>query len=199
MFTTRPEIAGTFGAVTSTHWIASAVGMSVLERGGNAADAAVSAGFVLTVVEPHLNGPLGEVPILVWPGAAEAPEVICGQGVAPAGLTRERLAAEGFDHVPGAGLLAAVVPGAFDAWMALLEAHGTWPLADVLAPAIHYAEAGHPVLPRVSATIAGRAAFFRDHWPSSAEVWVETPPGALLKNPDLAATWRRLVAEAEAA
>src|SRR5215212_11203788 len=55
-FTTRPEIVGTFGAVASTHWIASAVGMSVLERGGNAFDAAVSAGFVLHVVEPHMNG-----------------------------------------------------------------------------------------------------------------------------------------------
>ena len=69
VFTTRPELRGDFGMVASTHWLASAVGMSVLERGGNAADAAVAAGFVLQVVEPHLNGPGGEVPILLWDAA----------------------------------------------------------------------------------------------------------------------------------
>ncbi len=56
-FTTRPELAGTFGMVASTHWLASAAGMAVLEKGGNAFDAAVAAGLVLQVVEPHLNGP----------------------------------------------------------------------------------------------------------------------------------------------
>ena len=65
MFTTRPEIAGTFGVVASTHWIASQVGMAVLERGGNAFDAAVAAGFTLHMAEPHLNGPGGDAPIIL--------------------------------------------------------------------------------------------------------------------------------------
>lgn len=64
VFTTRPELVGTFGMVASTHWLASAVGMAVLEDGGNAFDAVVAAGFVLQVVEPHLNGPGGEVPVV---------------------------------------------------------------------------------------------------------------------------------------
>jgi len=64
-FTTRPELAGTFGMVATTHWLASAVGMKLLEAGGTAADAAAGAGFVLQVVEPHLNGPLGDMPALV--------------------------------------------------------------------------------------------------------------------------------------
>ncbi|MGL4413821.1 gamma-glutamyltransferase, partial [Roseinatronobacter monicus] len=64
-FTTRPEILGTFGVVTTTHWIASSAGMAMLERGGNAFDAAVAAGLVLQVVEPHLNGPGGELPAIL--------------------------------------------------------------------------------------------------------------------------------------
>lgn len=63
-FTTRPEIRGSFGVTTSTHWIASTVGFGILEKGGNAFDAAVAAGFVLQVVEPHLNGPAGDLPII---------------------------------------------------------------------------------------------------------------------------------------
>src|ERR1700726_3375039 len=84
-FTTRPEIEGTFGVVTSTHWIATAVGMSILERGGNAFDAGVATGFPLQVVEPHLNGPGGHVPIIVHDTKRGRTEVICGQGPAPAG------------------------------------------------------------------------------------------------------------------
>ncbi|HET6813416.1 MAG TPA: gamma-glutamyltransferase, partial [Actinomycetota bacterium] len=67
MVATRPELRGSFGMVSSTHWLASGAGMAMLERGGNAFDAAVAAGLVLQVVEPHLNGPGGEVPILAAP------------------------------------------------------------------------------------------------------------------------------------
>ena len=66
-FTTRPEIEGTFGVVTSTHWIATAVGMSILEKGGNAFDAGCATAFTLQVVEPHLNGPGGDVPSPINP------------------------------------------------------------------------------------------------------------------------------------
>src|SRR5438552_7288789 len=82
-FTTRPELAGTFGMVASTHWLASTAGMAVLERGGNAFDAAVAAGLVLQVVEPHQNGPGGDVVIVLKAANAERPAAVCGQGVAP--------------------------------------------------------------------------------------------------------------------
>ncbi|MFD0732589.1 gamma-glutamyltransferase family protein [Planotetraspora mira] len=186
--------------VASTHWLASAAGMSVLERGGNAFDAAVTAGFVLQVAEPHLNGPGGEVPILLWSEAEQRPFVVCGQGVAPAAATIERFTDLGLDVVPGTGLLAATVPGAFGGWMLMLERWGTWSLADVLEPAISYAEHGVPVLERVSATIGTVERLFSEDWPTSAATWLphgQVPePGSRLTNPVLAATYRRLVTEA---
>lgn len=202
-FTTRPEISGTFGVVASTHWIATAVGFGILERGGNAFDAAVATGFTLQVVEPHLNGPGGEVPAIVQVAGAEAPKVLCGQGSAPAGATIEHYRAEGLDRIPGSGLLATVVPGAFDAWMVMLRDHGTMRLRDVLEPAIHYARSGYPLLARAAETIAGLADMFRDEWPSSAATWLprDAVPvaGRLFCNPALADTWERIVTEAESA
>ena len=169
-FTTRPEIRGTFGVVASTHWIASAVGMSILEKGGNAFDAAAAAGFTLQVVEPHLNGPLGEAPILVWSEANRRCDMICGQGVAPAAATIERFRELGLDLIPGTGLLAAAVPAAFGAWMRLLRDYGTMPLAEILGPAIGYAENGYPAVHQIGddgrhrrrAVPPGMAEFCRD-------------------------------------
>jgi gamma-glutamyltranspeptidase / glutathione hydrolase len=202
-FTTRPEIQGTFGVATSTHWIASAVGMKLLEAGGTAFDAAAGMGFVLHVVEPHLNGPLGDMPALIRLAGADRPTVVCGQGTAPAGATIAHYRSEGLDVIPGSGLLATVIPGAFDAWMLMLRDHGRLPLRDILEPAIHYARHGHPVLPRVTETIAGLADFFRDEWPTSFETWLPggaaPAAGGLMRNPALADTWERLLAEAETA
>src|SRR5690554_2190843 len=105
-FTTRPELRGTLGAVSATHWLASTAGMSLLEAGHTAFDAAVAAGFVLQIVEPHLNGPGGEVPIIVTP-KGERPIVISGQGPSPARATLEHFRKLGLDLVPGTGLLPA--------------------------------------------------------------------------------------------
>src|SRR5580692_5740760 len=99
-FTTRPEIEGTFGVVTSTHWIATAVGMATLEKGGNAFDAACATAFTLQVVEPHLNGPGGDVPVILFDVKRGRTEVICGQGVAPAAATIAYYRARGLDLVP---------------------------------------------------------------------------------------------------
>lgn len=200
-FTTRPELKGTYGMVASTHWMASAVGMRLLERGGNAFDAAAAMGFVLHVVEPHLNGPFGDMPALIRPAGASEPTVVCGQATAPAGATITHYKSEGLDMIPGSGLLATVIPGAFDAWMLILRDHGQLPLRDILEPAVHYARSGHPMLPRVAATISGLAEFFRAEWPSSAQTWLPNghAPAAqdLFCNPDFADMWERLLEEAE--
>ncbi|MFJ4973949.1 gamma-glutamyltransferase family protein [Streptomyces coeruleorubidus] len=198
MFTTRPTLQGTFGMVSSTHWLASQSAMAVLEGGGNAYDAAVAGAFVLHVVEPHLNGPAGEVPILLAPSGGEV-RVLCGQGVAPAGATVAHYRGLGLDLVPGTGPLAAAVPGAFDAWMVLLRDHGTKSLADVLKYAIGYAEHGHAPVERVGETVETVRELFETEWTSSAAVYLpggKAPrPGELLRNPALAATWKRLLAE----
>ena len=199
MFTTRPEIAGTFGVVASTHWIASGVGMAVLERGGNAFDAAVAAGFALHVAEPHLNGPLGDAPIIINDARTGAQHVICGQGTSPAAATLEEFARRGLDLIPATGLLPAVVPGAFDAWCLLLRDWGTWELADVLAFAIGYAERGIPIVPRISAAIETIRPMFEAEWTSSIPEYMPDgvpKPGDLMRRPGLAATYRRVLAEA---
>jgi len=201
-FTTRPEIQGTFGVIASTHWLASASGMAVLERGGNAFDAAVAAGFVLQVVEPHLNGPGGEVPIILHDAANDRQAVICGQGVAPTAATIERYRDFGLDLVPGSGLLAAVVPGAFDAWLLMLRDYGSLPPRAVLEFAIAYAEGGYPLVSGIADKIAIVRDLFRQDWPTSAAVYLpggDVPsPGSRFRNPALAATYRRLLDEAEA-
>jgi gamma-glutamyltranspeptidase / glutathione hydrolase len=198
MFTTRPEIAGTFSVVATTHWIASQVGMAVLERGGNAFDAAVAAGFVLHVAEPHLNGPGGDAPIIIHSERTGTQHVICGQGVAPRKATLE--AFRDLDLIPATGLLPAVVPGAFDAWCLMLRDWGTWEFADVLAFAIGYARNGVPVVPRISATIEAMRPLFETEWQSSAAVFLpdgNVPvPGTLFARPALAATYERLCREA---
>jgi gamma-glutamyltranspeptidase/glutathione hydrolase len=197
-FTTRPQLVGTFGMAASTHATATAVAQAVLERGGNAFDAACAGGFVLHIVEPHLNGPGGDLVGLFQPSDAAAPTVLMGQGAAPAGATIAHFESEGLDLVPGAGGLAAAIPAAVDAWLLLLRDHGTWSVADVVAYAIEYAEAGHPLLPAAAATIRRVAGLFRDHWPSSADLWMpdgEAPAaGTLHRNPSYAAVLRRVAA-----
>ncbi|WP_205315168.1 gamma-glutamyltransferase family protein [Nonomuraea lactucae] len=199
-FTTRPTLEGTVGMAASTHWAASATAMGVLERGGTAFDAAVAAGFVLQVVEPHLNGPGGDLVALFTTGSDPTPRVLDGQGPAPAGASAKRYRELGMDRVPGAGALAAAIPGAVDAWLMLLRDLGTWEVADVVAPAIGYARHGFPAVEGICATISTVSGLFRDHWTDSAALWLPggRPPvrGQILRNPAWADTLERLTAAA---
>jgi gamma-glutamyltranspeptidase/glutathione hydrolase len=202
-FTTRPEIDGTFGVVASTHWIGTAVGMGILERGGNAFDAGIATAFTLQVVEPHLCGPGGDVPVMLCAADGVSPKVVCGQGPAPAGATiahyRDHL---GLDIVPGTGLLPACIPGTFETYMMVLRDYGTMRLRDVLEAAIGYAEHGYPLVERASATIGTVAQLFREHWPTSAAVYLRQgkvpEPGTLFVNRQMAETYTRILREAEA-
>jgi len=202
-FTTRPELIGTFGVVASTHWLASQSAMAMLEHGGNAFDAAAAGAFTLQVCEPHLNGPLGDAPILLRAAGEAEVRVLCGQGPAPIAATLETFKALDIDLVPESGLLPAVVPGAFNAWLTLLADYGTLDLETVLAPAIHYAQTGVPVVYQLHEAIGLHAQMFKDHWRTSEAVYLPggTVPeiGSLLKNPELATLLRRLTGEAKTA
>ncbi len=181
--------------VASTHWLASQTGMAVLERGGNAFDAAVATGFVLQVVEPHLNGPGGEVPAVFWSVEEGKPLALCGQGVAPAAATIERFHELGHELIPGTGVLAACVPGAFGGWLLLLRDFGTWRLEDVLEHAIGYAERGYPLVAGIRATI-DKTTELLESWPGSRDLYLPPPEvGSLFRNAALAATYRRIVEE----
>ncbi|MEO3977525.1 gamma-glutamyltransferase [Streptomyces sp. CAU 1734] len=203
MLPSKPELTGTIGAVSSTHWLASNAGMRILESGGNAFDAAAAAGFVLQVVEPHFNGPGGDVSIVALRAGAESADAICGQGPMPGRAAPEVFAALGLTHIPGSGLLPACVPGAFGGWLRLLAEFGTLRVADVLGPAIEYAEHGYPLLPETALAVEILAPLFRAEWKGSAEVWLPDgrapKAGSRFRNPALAHTYRRIIKEAESA
>lgn len=198
---TRPTLVGNFGMAASTHWLASASAMSVLEAGGNAFDAAVAAGFVLQVVEPNLSGPAGEVPAVVWSERDQRVEVVCGQGTAPPAATIEHFRVDlGLEVVPGTGTLPAVVPGAFGGWMLMLQRWGSWRLADVLGYALGYARRGFPAAPLVTQAIANVSEMFRTDWPTSGAAWLidgRAPAvGSRLRRTRLAETYERVLREA---
>jgi len=188
--------------VSSTHWLASQTGMAILERGGNAFDAAVAAGFVLQVVEPHLNGPGGDLPIILWDAHRAKVDVICGQGPAPRAASIRHFHELGLDDVPGTGLLAACVPGAFGGWLMLLGEHGTMRLRDVLQYAIEYATSGYPMVPAIAQAITHMEPVFRSEWLESARIYLThgvPEPGTTFRNPDLGHTYQRILEQAEGA
>ena len=203
MLKSRPELVGVFGVVASTHWQASAAGMAMLEKGGNAFDAAVAAGCVLHVVEPDQNGPGGDAPLILWSRKKEKVEVVCGQGVAPAAIGVGALRDMGLDLMPGIGHLPAVTPGSFGAWMLLLRDYGSLAPREVLEPAIAVAREGFLVTPTVENVLRRSRDFMLEHWPTSAEAYLargDAPAaGTLHALPAMAGVFERLASEAEAA
>ncbi len=195
------ELVGTFGMVASTHWLASNVAMGILERGGNAFDAAAAGGFALQAAQPHQHGPGGDMPVVFWSADERRIRVLCGQGVAPAAATSAAFGGLGLDDIPGTGLLAACVPGVFDGWMALLAEYGTLPLRDIMAPAIGLFEDGVFAGPWLRAELDGVAELFGTEWTTSEAQWgpvrSDAAAGRLIRQPALAASYRRVLQHAE--
>jgi gamma-glutamyltranspeptidase/glutathione hydrolase len=193
--------AQSVNAVSGNCSLAVETAADIMRLGGNAFDACAAAGLALQVVEPHQCGLGGEVVALLQSAGRDRPSVLCGQGTAPTGATLERYRREGLTTIPGQGLMAAVVPGAFDAWMILLREFGTMRLREVMAPALRFAHDGFAINDRASLAISRSERMFRTKWPSSAAVFLSNgrapAPGERLENRALAATYQRILKEAE--
>jgi gamma-glutamyltranspeptidase/glutathione hydrolase len=193
----RPDVGGIEAAVTSDHVLASAAGMEVLKRGGNAVDAAITMAGVLAVVRPHMNGVGADNFMLIR--LAKTGEIVAlnGSGRAGAKATPAFFREKGLTAVPSSGILSVSVPGAVRGWADALQRYGTITLAQALQPAIRYAERGFPVSPRLNADITeSKKKVAAD--PELARIFLpngEAPPvGALLKQPELARTLRGIAA-----
>lgn len=199
-FTTRPTLMGTHGMVSSTHYLATQAGLQALRRGGNAVDAGATMWFCHTVLEPHLAGVAGEVPILLWWADEDRVLAVNGQGPAPRAATIGWFREHGYDLIPEDGFLPAVVPGAFDAWLTLLDDYGTFSLGDVMESSIEMAGDGFPAYGHLVTAIASSEKRFKSEWPTTAEVYLpngQAPGvGSMLRNPDWARTFKE-VAEVE--
>ena len=148
--TTRPVVSGAQGVVAAGHPLVSMAGMRMLLSGGNAFDAAVAAGFAAAVVEPTASYTLcGECVALIHDARKRESFAVSGQGTAPALATTALFRGRGLDRIPtGPGAeahLSFTVPGAVDAYLTVLETHGTKTVTEVLAPAVRYAERGFPM------------------------------------------------------
>src|SRR5271166_2647564 len=216
MSTIYPLIMGRRVMLATEHYLSAAAGARIFARGGNAIDAAVAATFVEGVVNPHMHTIGGEAPMLIYSASADRVVAINGNMMAPERATIAHFRALGIELIPGAGLLAAGVPAAFDALVIALRDFGTRPLAEVLEPALELADEGFPMHVGLSGQPAGaddavagagaslhsNAERFLTHWPSTARVYLpdgKVPqPGSVLRKPALANFFKRVL-EAESA
>ena len=200
VFTTRPVVMGTHGMVTSNHYLASVAGLQALKRGGNVVDAGSTMWFCLTVLKPWLVGVAGEVPILIYWADEEKVLAVNGQGPMPEAATIDWFVDHGYNLIPEDGFLPAVVPGAFDAWLTILDEYGTMSLSDVMAPAIRLAGEGFPVYPGLITALKLRAKRFMEEWQESAAIYLPNGKipkvGTILKTTNWAKTFSQ-VAEVE--
>ena len=194
----RPAVPGPNGLVTAGHPLASMAGLRMLMAGGNAADAAVATLATLNVVRPQMSGMAGNGFVTLYDRVSDRVYSLGATGAAPLAIDPASLEADELNK----GIRAGVVPGLFGGWIALLDRFGTMSLAQVLAPAIGYAEDGHPIEASVVAAIESHRDLF-ESFPSSRRMFLPRgrvpEPGETFRMPDLANTLRKVVeAEQEA-
>ena len=206
----RPTIMGTHGMVASEHYLSALIGVQILQRGGNAVDAAVAATFAEGVVNPHMHTLGGEVPMLIYMADRQQVWAVNGNTAAPQAATIKWYTDHGFSLIPGEGVLAAGVPAACGALLTALEHFGTMSLAEVLQPALELARDGFPMHPGLHGpsdylpfSIWHAQEKFRSRWPTSAQVYLpggQLPAvGDIVRNPDLAWTFAQLLQAEQAA
>jgi len=191
-FATRPVLQGTLGMVAAGHYLASAVGLRMLEKGGNAVDAGVAAGFAVALLKPQSVGIGGEVPILIHLADQHRSVAINGQGWAPRAATIDWFRAHNVSLIPSDGFLPATVPAQFAAWCTALREFGTLSLSDVLGPAVDLAEGGFPMYAALRNAVIKVRQRFSEEWPTSGAIYLRDgeplAEGELVPNPDWART-----------
>src|SRR3989441_1344984 len=153
----RSTVYAPHGMIATSQPLATAAGLAVLERGGNAVDAAVTAAAVLNVVEPQMTGVGGDMFAIVWSAKDRKLYGLNASGRSGSLMTREALLARGHRTMPEETVEDVTVPGALSGWDALLHRYGTITLAEALQPAIAYADGGFPVTPIIAADWAAEA------------------------------------------
>ena len=191
-FATRPVLRGTLGMVAAGHYLAAAIGLNVLEKGGNAVDAGVAAGFAVALLKPQSVGIGGEVPILIHMAGQNRTVAINGQGWAPRAATIDWFRSRGISLIPSDGFLPATVPAQFASWCTALQHFGTASLADVLGPAVDLAEGGFPMYAALHNAILKVAGRYSAEWPTSAALYLQggrpAAEGTLIRNPEWSRT-----------
>lgn len=202
-FAGRSTVYAPQGMIATSQPLATAAGLKVLQDGGNAVDAAVTAAAVLNVTEPHMTGAGGDVFAILWLAGEERLTGLASHGRAGSLLTAEELRSRGHDEMPYAGAEAVTVPGAVAGWAALLEEHGTLTLAEALGPAIRIAEEGFPVTPIIAGQWEGQTDYLKGNDGARATYLIDgeraPEPGEWFRNPDLARSFRTLADRGPAA
>ena len=194
----RSPVLGRNGMIASSQPLATAAGLRILQQGGNAVDAALAAAAVLNVVEPMMTGIGGDAFALVYWSKTRQLHGFNGSGRAPYRMTLDYLKKKGYSQMPESGPDTVTVPGAVDAWIALLEKFGTLRLEQILAPAIEYAESGFPVSEIIANQWSTTVPLLqRDPWAARTYLYSGRAPqhGDVVRNPNLAATLRKIARE----
>jgi gamma-glutamyltranspeptidase/glutathione hydrolase len=192
----RSVVRASNGMVATSQPLASQVGLDILKRGGNAVDAAIAIAAMLNVTEPNMTGVGGDAFMMVYFSKTKKLEALNASGRAPRALNLEHFTSRKVTQMPLSGMETITVPGAFDGWITLLEKHGTMKLADLMAPAIGYAENGFPVMEKIAADWAPEIPKLKLDAAASATYLVNggaPQPGAIFVQKNLARTFRTLV------
>jgi len=191
----RSVVATKFGIVAASQPLAAMAGIQVLDRGGNAIDAAIATNAVMGVMEPTGNGIGGDMFALIYEAKTGKVYGLNASGWSPKGLTPEFLASKGVTQMPERGIHAVTVPGVVAGWAAMRERFGTQPFSTLLAPAIYYAENGVPIN-EVTAGLWSRSVKMLSAHPNSASTFLidgrAPKAGEVFRNPDLAGSLRRI-------
>jgi len=184
------------GMVATSQPLASQVGLEILKRGGNAVDAAIAVAAMLNVTEPNMTGIGGDCFAMIYTAKSKKLDALNASGRCPKALTLDHFVAKKITQMPLSGMETITVPGAFDGWLTLLEKYGTMKLADLMAPAISYAENGFPVMEKISADWEPEVGKLKQDPAAAATYLVDggaAKPGTIFAQKNLAKTFRTLV------